>query len=86
MKRLLLAFAILSLTTSFIELPKRYWIGNSHFRGEKENWMITRVIESPSREGAKRIYNNCLKDNENTKGRIMDSYTVWEITKEDILK
>jgi len=86
MKRLLLAFVILSLTTSFIELPKRYWLGVSNFRGEKEDWIIPKVIESYSREDAKRIYNNFLKGNQNAKGRTMDSYVVFEVTKDDILK
>jgi len=86
MKRLLLAFVILSLTTSFIELPKRYWLGVSCFNGNKEEWIIPKVIESSSREGAKRIYNNHLKINRNTNGRVMVSYEVFEVEKDDILK
>lgn len=92
MKKLIF-LAIVLINTSFINVPKKYWKGWSMF-GKPDHKChyngtitFTMVIQAENLQKAKRLFNNRIIVYKDTvRGYKQLTYSVTEITAEDILK
>lgn len=85
MKYLLVVLVVLN--TSFIELPKRYWICCGSITEENVAcWISAYVVEANDYKTAKSIYTEELKSHKFKGKTTIDFFDVKELKKEDILK
>lgn len=86
---------VVILNTSFIEIPKRYWVASCTLKGNSSETYIARVIESTDHKTAKKLFdaeiNECIKYwirkiSDRNIHLYEGSYLIFELKKDDIIR